>query len=477
MTRRDLTNDERLADWVDGRLGEAELERLEAEFRVDPRFRDAAEKYRRSVESMRAALLGERVPAGLADRIAARIEEESEVRRIRWLPIAGSLLAAAALVMVFFVVQGGVTPERASPDRVAAGSEDVEIAHDRRAGRAVEGQAIERRPAEEPSATADFDASALSSVEEEAASKSPPDPADDAESAQAVRHFLDALGDAAVVEERETEAVPTDEASEMKRARVGRVEKGVEAEQLDEAPSGGWAPALPETAVTAAPTTPTWQQDVVVVLELPASMAGEQPEIDVRREQDSFFLGLAEEDAAEDAAKAAPDAPAADTRSTRLSIDELQPEDPWARASVGLLREAFRTVSATVDAPQPVVLYASSSSVVRGTEPGVASFTLGRDAFGYFEPQVNDLAFEFVGPTAPMVSMVRELSQRSRDLGGTVRVERTPPVIGPVAGGGGGKLEPPARRGDDEPRPRTWIVVRPSAAPKVERESAAEEPR
>jgi hypothetical protein len=47
--------DERLADWVDGRLSERDRERFEAELRVSPQLRERVDEYERTVQSVRAA--------------------------------------------------------------------------------------------------------------------------------------------------------------------------------------------------------------------------------------------------------------------------------------------------------------------------------------------------------------------------------------------------------------------------------------
>ncbi|MBK8100856.1 MAG: hypothetical protein IPK26_27530 [Planctomycetes bacterium] len=98
--------DERLADWVDGRLSSRDRERFEAEMRVSPRLREEAEAYRRSVQAVQAALRASGPRVDLADRVLAKLRERPApavvVRsRAPWrpLPIMASLAAAAAIVI------------------------------------------------------------------------------------------------------------------------------------------------------------------------------------------------------------------------------------------------------------------------------------------------------------------------------------------------------------------------------------------
>ncbi|MCC6784738.1 MAG: hypothetical protein IT457_17965 [Planctomycetes bacterium] len=107
--RRPGAADERIADWVDGRLDAIQLQRFEAELRVNPALRAAAEEYRRSVQAIREALAGgERVRAGFADRVMTAIEGERRQRGRRWIPWLGSAAAAAALVGLWLALSRGV---------------------------------------------------------------------------------------------------------------------------------------------------------------------------------------------------------------------------------------------------------------------------------------------------------------------------------------------------------------------------------
>jgi hypothetical protein len=65
--------DERLADWVDGRMSERERERFVAELRVNPQLRRDLEQYERTVGVLRAALRAPTTPTHVADRVLATI--------------------------------------------------------------------------------------------------------------------------------------------------------------------------------------------------------------------------------------------------------------------------------------------------------------------------------------------------------------------------------------------------------------------
>ncbi|MFY9345427.1 MAG: hypothetical protein WAT39_23245, partial [Planctomycetota bacterium] len=65
--------DERLADWVDGRISERERERLIAEMRVNPQLRADLEQYERTVRTVREALQAPAAKVDLADRVMAAI--------------------------------------------------------------------------------------------------------------------------------------------------------------------------------------------------------------------------------------------------------------------------------------------------------------------------------------------------------------------------------------------------------------------
>lgn len=113
--------DERLADWIDGRLDEVQSERFEAEMRVNPDLRAAAEEYRHTVESIRAALReGESVGPGFADLVMRAIDDEGrDGPPRRWFPWAGSAAAAAVLVAVWFALPRAREPSPLPREDVA----------------------------------------------------------------------------------------------------------------------------------------------------------------------------------------------------------------------------------------------------------------------------------------------------------------------------------------------------------------------
>lgn len=94
--------DDRLADWVDGRLSERDRERFVAELRVNPQLRQDLEDYERTVASVRAALGAPTVSVPMADRVLAAIAKGGQAgpgahragrRTLFW-----SLVSAAALL-------------------------------------------------------------------------------------------------------------------------------------------------------------------------------------------------------------------------------------------------------------------------------------------------------------------------------------------------------------------------------------------
>lgn len=107
MTSRLPEHDERLADWVDGRLSERDRERLEAEFGVNPELRAAAERYRASVAKIRGALQEFDQTVDLSDKIMAGLTgtADQQPARRRLLPLMASAGAAAAIIMTYFALQ------------------------------------------------------------------------------------------------------------------------------------------------------------------------------------------------------------------------------------------------------------------------------------------------------------------------------------------------------------------------------------
>lgn len=114
---RERKVDERLAGWVDD-YSDRERERFAAELRVNPQLRKDLEEYERTVATLRAALRAPIAATNLADRVMQAIAEPAErsggsssagngreVHRRpfggpvpRWLPLVGSIAAAAALL-------------------------------------------------------------------------------------------------------------------------------------------------------------------------------------------------------------------------------------------------------------------------------------------------------------------------------------------------------------------------------------------
>ena len=73
-------HDERLADWLDDRLGAEELAQLEAEAARDPELRERMAAYRAVAAQVRAEGERERAPDGLTDAVMAAVDAE-ELRR------------------------------------------------------------------------------------------------------------------------------------------------------------------------------------------------------------------------------------------------------------------------------------------------------------------------------------------------------------------------------------------------------------
>ncbi len=142
MSRRP-EDDERIADWVDDRLDEVQRARFEAELRVNPALRAAAEEYRRTVGMLQRALRGEsladgsteaganggelRVRHDFADRVMTAIADQRRRRGWRLVPWLGSAVAAASIVGLWLFLR---TVEEAAPHlaKTAAGRPDADAA-------------------------------------------------------------------------------------------------------------------------------------------------------------------------------------------------------------------------------------------------------------------------------------------------------------------------------------------------------------
>lgn len=125
--------DDRLADWVDGRLSDRERERFVAEMRVNPQLRQDLEDYERTVGVVRAALRAPTSPSSMADRILAAVAEQRAApaaRRTAWTSrhIFWSLASAAALLACALWVDQWSSPAplqtsvAAAPDPAGAGA-------------------------------------------------------------------------------------------------------------------------------------------------------------------------------------------------------------------------------------------------------------------------------------------------------------------------------------------------------------------
>lgn len=101
--------DERLADWVDGRMDPAERAEFEAWLSEDAARQAEAESYRGTVEAVRGALRhGPHAPRDFADRVLAATradrspERAARARRFAW---KASAAAAAVFTLLFFLVE------------------------------------------------------------------------------------------------------------------------------------------------------------------------------------------------------------------------------------------------------------------------------------------------------------------------------------------------------------------------------------
>lgn len=112
-------SDERLADWVDGRMTERERARFEGELRVNPKLRSDLAAYERTVAVLRDALQAPTQPTAVAQRVLARLampanagaERVPVPRRPRGFgPLAWSLLCAAALMAMALLVNSWTRP-------------------------------------------------------------------------------------------------------------------------------------------------------------------------------------------------------------------------------------------------------------------------------------------------------------------------------------------------------------------------------
>lgn len=122
---REREIDDRIADWVDGRLVGKDHERFEAELRVNPQLRRDLEQYERTVATVRAALRAEAEPVQLADRVLAAIAAGETpagqtATGLRWRPLLWSLATAAALLTLAVLVDAWFGPPPTKATQTAA---------------------------------------------------------------------------------------------------------------------------------------------------------------------------------------------------------------------------------------------------------------------------------------------------------------------------------------------------------------------
>ncbi|MFO1053042.1 MAG: hypothetical protein U1F36_12580 [Planctomycetota bacterium] len=149
---RSAFDDERLADWVDGELDDVQRQRFEAEMRVNPELRRAAEEYRRMVLDLRQALReGDAAGPGFADRVMARVDADRRGRRFRLVPLLGSAIAAGLLVGLWLFVRDFAARDPRSNDvasldeRRRAPDENWFLDHDARIEDRLQGHLEEER--------------------------------------------------------------------------------------------------------------------------------------------------------------------------------------------------------------------------------------------------------------------------------------------------------------------------------------------
>lgn len=162
MTRR---LDERFADWVDGRLGAAERAALEAEMARDPELRRAADEYRQGVQLVRSALAPEDMAESIADAVMARVQDRTPRPPRAWRPYLASLVAAAALVLVFVVLRS--IPPAGEPARTDLSAGARSAGEDRGAIEELEGVGLARRAAPKAAASRESASGQKSSVRED----------------------------------------------------------------------------------------------------------------------------------------------------------------------------------------------------------------------------------------------------------------------------------------------------------------------
>lgn len=116
--------DERLCDWVDGRMTERERERFAAELRVNASLRQQLAEYEHTVAAIRAALQAPTTPVPMADRVIAALATQQNRsaqpivampwRGRSWSHLGFCAASAAALLLLALWIDSwaGRTPEK-----------------------------------------------------------------------------------------------------------------------------------------------------------------------------------------------------------------------------------------------------------------------------------------------------------------------------------------------------------------------------
>jgi anti-sigma factor RsiW len=125
---RAAERDERLADWVDGRLTPDQLAAFTAELEADAELRERAQEYREGVEFVRRAMLDDSLrqdqpPRNFAAAVMAEVDAAAGPRR--WLPVLLSIAAAAAILLAFVWLGQLGQPARGPALEIAKGGEGV----------------------------------------------------------------------------------------------------------------------------------------------------------------------------------------------------------------------------------------------------------------------------------------------------------------------------------------------------------------
>ena len=127
--------DERLCDWVDGRMTERERERFAAELRVNASLRQQLAEYERTVAAIRAALQAPKTPVPMADRVIAALATQQNRsaqpivampwRGRSWSHLGFCAASAAALLLLALWIDSwaGRTPEKLVSTSEAAQAE------------------------------------------------------------------------------------------------------------------------------------------------------------------------------------------------------------------------------------------------------------------------------------------------------------------------------------------------------------------